>query len=334
MIWFAWRQFRTLIWIAGSALIAVAALLTITGHNLAGQWAASGAATCHSDCGQSLSTFLQLVNGSANGLIYQATLVTMYVVPALIGIFWGAPLIAREIEAGTLRLAWNQSVTRTRWLATKLAIGAAAAAATIGLLTWAITAWAHHIDHAKHGWIAPWVYGARGIVPIGYALFSFALGVTLGMLIRRTVPAMAATLAVYVAAVVSMRLWIRVHLVPTSHVTPPLDLARIQMMARMADGSMLIVGNGPQDGWTLSNSTITPSGQIFVGPADPQYCGASDNSLSSCWDWLSTLGLRQDLTYHPASHFWPLQLVETGIFVAAALGLVGFCFWWTRRRLT
>ena len=40
--------------------------------------------------------------------------------PALIGAFWGAPLITREFEAGTFRLAWNQSVTRARWLAIKL----------------------------------------------------------------------------------------------------------------------------------------------------------------------------------------------------------------------
>ena len=115
----------------------------------------------------------------------------MYVVPALIGIFWGAPLIARELETGTHRLAFNQSITRTRWLATKLAIIGTATAATAGLLSWAVTAWAHHIDHATGNAIRPQFFGARGIVPIGYALFAFALGVTLGMLIRRTVPAMA-----------------------------------------------------------------------------------------------------------------------------------------------
>jgi ABC-type transport system involved in multi-copper enzyme maturation permease subunit len=131
----------------------------------------------------------------------------MFVVPPLIGIFWGAPLIARELEAGTHRLVCNQSVTRTRWLATKLAVVGGAAAATVGLLSWAVTAWAHHIDHAKDDRITPLVYGARGIVPIGYAVFAVTLDLTLGMLIRRTVPAMAATLAVYVAAVLSMPWW-------------------------------------------------------------------------------------------------------------------------------
>ena len=49
--------------------------------------------------------------------------------------------------------------------------------------------------------------------------------------------------------------------------------------------------------------------------------------------WLDTLGLRQELTYQPANHFWPLQWTETDILVVATVLLAGFCFWWTRRRL-
>jgi hypothetical protein len=83
----------------------------------------------------------------------------------------------------------------------------------------------------------------------------------------------------------------------------------------------------------LSNQTITPSGQVFTGPADPQYCGPTAGG-ETCLDWLGTLGLREDIFYHPADHFWRLQWAEAGVFVGAAILLVGFCFWWTRRRLT
>ena len=58
------------------------------------------------------------------------------------------------------------------------------------------------------------MFDARGIVPIGYAAFAFALGVTVGMLVRRTVPAMAITLAVFVAVQVAMPLLVRAHLMP------------------------------------------------------------------------------------------------------------------------
>ncbi len=334
MTWFAWRQFRTLIWIAGGALAAVAVLLAITGHSLADQWAASGATTCHNDCGAAQSSFIRQLGDSTNGFVYQFTTAMMYVVPALIGAFWGAPLIAREIEAGTHRLVWSQSITCTRWLATKLGVGAVAAAATAGLLSWAVTAWSHHIDYARHNRIGPLIYGARGIVPIGYALFAFALGVTMGMLIRRTVPAMAATLAVYTAAVVSMPVWIRARLLPASHTTSPLDLSRVTDLLITPKGGMKVVsGVTPDTGWILHNDTVTATGQVFTGPTNPQYCG-ENHGPRACLNWLHTLDLRQALTYQPASHFWPLQWVETGIFVVAAVALVGFCFWWTRRRLS
>ena len=39
--------------------------------------------------------------------------------PALIGVFVGAPLLARELEHGTYRFAWTQGVTRRRWLLSK-----------------------------------------------------------------------------------------------------------------------------------------------------------------------------------------------------------------------
>ena len=53
----------------------------------------------------------------------QVALITLVlVVPALIGMFWGAPLIAHELETGTFRLAWTQSVSRRRWLLVKMGL--------------------------------------------------------------------------------------------------------------------------------------------------------------------------------------------------------------------
>jgi hypothetical protein len=334
MIWFAWRQFRTQTWITVGALAALGVLLVVTGRSIAQAYADANVAACHGACADALSSFLQQVKAGTTGNVYDLATAIMYVVPALIGIFWGAPLIARELETGTHRLAWSQSVTRTRWLATKLAIVGAAAAATAGLLSWAVTSWAHHIDHATDDRITPLVYGARGIVPIGYALFAFTLGVTAGMLIRRTVPAMAATLGIYTVAAASMPLWIRAHLLPATHATPPLDLSSMDTLAFGEDGRMRVIGDANLPGaWVLSNQTITPTGQVFTGPANPQYCGP-DHGPGACSDWVGTLGLRQDLTYQPASHFWPLQWTEAGIFLAIAVLLAGFCFWWIRRRLT
>jgi hypothetical protein len=144
---------------------------------------------------------------------------------------------------------------------------------------------------------------------------------------------MAAALAVYVAAVSSMPLLIRGHLTPASHVTQPLDMSALHTLGIYADDSMEVVGEGPSNAWVVSNQSITPTGEVFTGPVDLRHCSPRD-SPAVCEEWIGTLGLRQDLTYHPDSHFWPLQLAEAGIFLAVAGLLAGFCFWWIGRRLT
>jgi hypothetical protein len=331
MIWFTWRQFRIQTWIAAAALAAIGVLLVVSAQNIADAYAAANVAACGGDCTTAISNFLQQAMTGASGTIYNVALAVVYGVPGLIGVFWGAPMVARELEAGTHQIAWTQSVTRTRWLAVKLAIVGAAAAVTAGLLSWAVTFWAQRIDEAAGDRITPLVFGARGIVPIGYAVLAFMLGVTAGLLIRRTVPAMAATLAIYVAAVAAMPLWIRQHLAPAQHATPVLDLDNLQQLTwSRQDGSMQIIGDSPGNAWVLSNQTITSTGEVFTGPANPQYCG-EDAAPRACVDWIGTLGLRQDLTYQPTGHFWQLQWVEFAIFLTAAVLLAGLCFWRIRR---
>jgi hypothetical protein len=331
MIWFTWRQFRTQTWITVGGLAVLGVLLVITAGSIADAYNAANLAGCGSNCTDAIDSFLQDVSSGTSGTVYDLATPTMYLVPALIGIFWGAPLIAREIESGTHRLAWNQSVTRTRWLVTKLGIVGGASVATVGVLSWAITTWAHRIDEANGDRIKPLLYGARGVVPISYTLFAFILGVTAGMLIRRTVPAMAATLAVYIGAVAAMPLWIREHLTSAVHATPAFDLSSMYGLGLRPDGTLRVFSKGPSEAWVLSNHVVTSTGQVIS--ANPQYCSPS-KSPEACQQWLGTLGLRQDLTYHPDSHFWSLQWAEAGIFLGIALLLAGFCFWWIRQRVS
>jgi len=200
MIWLTWRQFRVQALTVAAALAAAAIVLGVTGPHMASLYAASGLAGCHGDsCANAASAFLgRLQTGGLDHVIYPLGLVLILATPALLGIFWGAPLIARELETGTYQLAWNQSITRTRWMGFKLGLIGLAAMATAGLLSLMITWWASPIDRTG-GFPASMsqqvsrfslvLFGARGIVPVGYAAFAFALGVTAGVLIRRTLPA-------------------------------------------------------------------------------------------------------------------------------------------------
>jgi ABC-type transport system involved in multi-copper enzyme maturation permease subunit len=324
MTWLTWRQFRTQTWITAIALAVAAVVLTVTGRTLAHLWASN-----------TPGDFLTLARNGVTGTLYLSGGFVLYAVPGLIGVFWGAPLIARELETGTHRLVWNQSVTRTRWLATKLGTLGLASMATAGLLSLAISWWAHRIDQVSMDRITPELFGARGIVPIGYAAFAFTLGATAGMLLRRTVPAMAATLALYVAAVASMALFIRTHLVAARHSTVPLDVANLHgLMISRNGGEMRVMGDNPYPGaWIVSNQAVDSAGHSFTGPANLAACGMNA-PVRACQDWLGTLHLRQAIAYHPASQFWSLQWAETGVFVGLAVALAGFCFWWARRRLT
>lgn len=190
MIRFAWLQTRTQLLLVAAALAALAIVAAVTGIELA-HLHHSLVTQCRGGCDLGVTRFL-----SHQQFLQRALGPLVDVVPALIGIFWGAPLLARELETGTYRLAWTQSVTRRRWLLTKLGVLGLAAAVVAGLLTLTITWWYRSLDAVDaNEWS---VFDRRDIVPIGYAVFAFGVGVLLGAVIRRVLPAMAGTLGVFV----------------------------------------------------------------------------------------------------------------------------------------
>ena len=187
-------QFRAQAAVAVAGLAVVAIVLALTGPHLI-HLCDTTVATCkaHGNCPAATSAFLRNDRYLQEGLAQ-----LLLVVPALTGIFWGAPLVARELETGTFRLGWTQGVTRTRWLAAKLAIIGLASMAAGGLASLMATWWSSPIDRVNT--IPFTVFPERDIVPLGYAAFAFTLGVSAGLLIRRTLPAMAVTLVAYIAA--------------------------------------------------------------------------------------------------------------------------------------
>ena len=332
MIWLTSRQFRAQTVVAAGALAVLAVAFAVTGPQLVHLYDTT-VANCQArhDCQFAIGAF-----SSQDTFLQGLVRLVMLVAPALIGIFWGAPLIAHEVEAGTHRLAWTQSVTRLRWLSVKLGLAGLVSMATAGLLSLMVTWWSGPLDRVGTNRLDPTVFSERGIVPIGYAAFAFALGVTAGLLIRRTVPAMAVTLAVFAAVVSGFALRVRFHLLPPLHLTSALNMSWVTATGTggPAGPDSLYVGITPNlpGAWVNSAQVTTAAGSTSLGPP-PSDCGAS-STYSACTAAIARLHLRQVVAYQPGSRFWALQWYETAIYLALALALAGFCVWWVRRRVS
>jgi hypothetical protein len=365
MIWLTWRQFRPQATAAAGGLIVLAILLAATAPGVRSAYTTSGLSACHAQCATFVASFLTDL-GPLDRFLWLASILLMYLAPALMGIFWGAPLIAREVETGTHRIAWNQSVTRTRWAFVKLGFVGVAAVATAGLLSLMWTWWASPIDRAASvlrgvgkvhvasatagfglARLDPVVFAARGVAPLGYAAFAFALGVAAGVLLRRTLPAMAVTLVVFAVIQVVVPNFVRPHLLPPVHATAPLSPRNLTIsLNENPAGRVSVQVTGPgfakSGAWVLSDTTITRSGAVFtVGPKACQFTTAelrggspSGAEFLNCRNALTAMHLRQFVTYQPASRFWPLQCIETGIYLVLAAGLGCVCVWLVRRRRT
>jgi ABC-type transport system involved in multi-copper enzyme maturation permease subunit len=322
MTWLTWRQSRVQFVVAALALVALALVYGLT---------APGLNHLYARYGSHPSEFLDQVKTGQYPVLYFAGGAIMYLVPLIIGAFWGAPMVARELEAGTHRLAWNQSVSRTRWLAMKLAIGGGAAMAFAGLASLLLSWWAGPIDRAggfpvgssQLSKFQPVVFGTRGIVPIGAAALAFTIGVCAGLLLRRTLPAMAVTLGVFAALLVAMPVAVSPHLISPAQYTRP-------VVVNLATPAMVMTSNGQINdpvrdmpgAWILSDQVITKSGSVFT-MSNSSVCATG--SQAQCDAWLAKQPLRQHVVYQPASRYWTFQILETLIWLALTLGLAGVC---------
>lgn len=204
MIWLAFRQFRaTLICTAALVLILVG-LLAVHGfsaHRLVSQAAAHGCLpTDVPQCGDLVRQLTGRLHQLSPYLGYLA------VTPPLIGGFWGAPLIAREVESGTAALTWSQTVTRRRWLTVQLAVGGAAVTVLGLVLGFSITAWLSVFADLDPNASIYSVFTLHGVLPAAEWLAAFLIGGAAGAFARRTVSAIAATVMVVFAIVITLAL--------------------------------------------------------------------------------------------------------------------------------
>jgi len=339
--WLSWRQFRTQAIVAGSVLAALAIALLATGFSLAHLYHTSGLPGCQAKdiCHSALVVFTNGVHGSVYEFVFYIAIGLTYLAPALIGAFWGAPLVAREAETGTLRLAWSQSVSRRRWLIVKIAMLGLAAMAMSGLLSLMLYWWSQPPYQAAKvaapdtgtsiSRLTPLLFGTNGVAPLGYAAFAFAVGLTASVLIKRTLPAMAVTLAVVALVLIAWPNWVRPHLITPVHSTVALQASAIKGLGISNNGVTVVTAASKPGAWVLSDQAVNSAGRPFAG-RPPHAC--LSNSFQDCTNAILGLHLKEAISFQPASRFWALQGYETGAYLLVAVLLAGACTWWLNRR--
>ncbi len=326
MTWIVWRQQRpVLVTLAAGLVVAAAAILLLR----AGMLADLKARNIEECVGQ----FLESCRGPAArdfrkswyDLIHIAQ-IAVVVVPAMIGLFIGAPLFAREFEQGTHVLAFTQSVSRTRWMATKFVVAAFPAVLFVAVLQLLVRSWVN-----AAGQLGPLVGGpyyfttfdAQGVSPIAYTLFAYALGVFVGALFKRTLVAIALTLGVFVVArgFLSMR---------REDVIDPVRVLSDDLTdpyASMGPGQV-VVNTGFLDakGAVVTNpglaqSKCVPNARIEVSVEDRTACWQQNGLARS---FREVLPVDQATTVH---------LLEASIFAGAAVLFVLASVWAVRRQV-
>jgi hypothetical protein len=321
MAWVTWRQHRFAL--AGVAVLlgALAVWLWLTGLQVHRAYAA--AADCHpassGACGALAGYFLNYVSTASTIAI------ALQAVPALIGAFVGAPVLARELETGTFRYAWTQGFGRWRWTLAKLvplAIAVAAAAGAFSLLfSWYYQPFfAQTFSFNAQVPLDPGLFDLRGVAFAAWTLAAFAIGALAGMLIRRVVTAIVATLAVYTGLAVAAGLYLREH-----YLTP--------LLVKNADA--------PGSAWTISQWWTKGGKPVsqdalsqFLQQGAPQLAGKGgipqdDPTVNQ---YLAQHGYTLWTTYQPGSRFWPFQWIEGGWLLVLSVLLIAATVWLVRRR--
>jgi hypothetical protein len=259
-------------------------------------------------------------------------------IPALIGAFAGAPAVARELEAGTFRFTWTQGFGRTRWAVATLAPLALTVTVTAGALGLAFSWCYGSLIAGRDGFVAlspltNITFDLRGVAIAGWTLAAFAIGALAGVLIRRVVPAMFATIAAWSGLALLAAVYLR------GHYEPPL----VTHTPSLPSADWVLTQSWAQDGKPVSPSainqilqkigaTIALPGQLGPAPAPGTQSAPANAQSTNPVQYLLHHGITYSASYQPASRFWSFQWIEGAWLLALSLLLMTATVWLVRRR--
>jgi ABC-type transport system involved in multi-copper enzyme maturation permease subunit len=302
MIWVSWRQHRSQAIACLGVLFALAIYAILLGTRMRTAFSNDGLAAClASSQGNSCQSAVGAFTGEFGSAVNIAFYSVLLIAPGLLGVIIGAPLIASELEYGTWRLAWSQTIPRTRWLAVKLTL-VTGGLIVLGAAMTAVITWYRAPMDRLTGHFLQNIYDYEGLVLTAYILCAFGFAVLAGLLIRRSIPAMIAAFIPWLAIRLVVEFQFR------SHFMTPVTLIK-----NCPTGCN---GNGQNGGMGIS---AIPPATGHIG------------------DWVLSIagnsqGTQTVITYQPADRFWIFQSIEAGIFVALTATALGAAIWLLHRR--
>ncbi len=307
MTWLLWRQHRAQTFVIAGITAVFAIAVFLTGVHMAHlyddmrrQCTANG--TC------------DLVGNIFSG--YGAIIDTVHlslVVPLVFGGI-GAVLIAREAEQSTNVLVWTQSVTRRRWLLTKVTALIAATFVVSAIVSALVTWWSGTPNALYGNRFEGAEFDTQNIAPIAFALFAVALGLAAGALWRRALPAIATVAGVYIAVRLLVTVFLRPHY-----------MKAVTRLYALSEPSPVRPGS-----WTIRQDIADAAGHTTNGRV-PVPAGCNPTTKRGALDCLHRSGFKQIVKYQPASRYWHFQWFEAAIFLVLAAVLVTVAITYTLR---
>lgn len=289
MIWLTLRQHRSELLIAGVVVGTCVVALAISGLLIA-----------HDYSVLSLQCFGRLATAQCDSSSFynkwQAVSqfpVVMNIFPVLAAMFFAAPLVAGEIEAGTLHLVWSQSITRTRWIASKTALIIGGGILVGGSLSLAVSWWRQPFDELAGTRMATLSFDQEGIVTVTIFFFALSLGLAASAVLRRTLPAIAIVVLVFSIVRVGVAV-LAPHLMPS--VT-----------------------------WLPTEGSIPPAGLVVAQWPVNIVCPPGSSVGQVCQ--VDAVSVVTD------AYFWRLQMLEGAIYAFLGLLFVWVTMYWVRRRI-
>jgi hypothetical protein len=316
MIWLTWRQHRGEALVIGAALAALAILVIVTGRDIYDSYTRLGVATCLATTATPTPNCMTVLETFVNqfGFLHAAE-PWLNLAPLLVAMLVGAPLVARELEGGTHRLVWTQGVTRLRWLAVKLALVITGCLLAEGVITALLSWWDAPFSRLGNAF-APTSFDLEGTAPLAYMTFALAVAIASGTVLRRTLPAMALTIALFMGARLSVDTWIR-----------PYYQAPITRTVAFGSSENL-----DRQDWVIDEGYIDSQGRwvdfsALVNACDPE----SKLAFFRC---AQDHGFQKQVVYQPANRLATFQAIETTLYIAMTAGLLGLTVFWVRRRVS